>query len=75
MPNFTLVEPGGEVTGLLPLRDAFFDPTFIAEDAVNLDRVLGGLATIAQDIDAKIIDDVRNFLFGPPAREVLTWRR
>ena len=66
MPNFTLVEPGGEVSGLLPLRDAFFDPAFIAEDAVNLDRVLGGLATIAQDIDAKIIDDVRNFLFGPP---------
>jgi peroxidase len=66
MPNFTLVEPGGGVSGSLPLRDSFFNPSFIADDPVNLDRLLGGLTSLAQEIDSRLIDDVRNFLFGPP---------
>ncbi len=64
--EFTLMEPGGGVSGTLPLRDSFFAPAFIADDPTNLDRVIGGLSTVAQQIDGKIVDDVRDFLFGPP---------
>jgi hypothetical protein len=66
MPYFTLVEPGGNVVGELALRDAFFNPAFLGNDPANVDRLLGGMATLAQEFDSMVIDDVRNFLFGPP---------
>lgn len=51
--------------GPLPLRDAFFAPQRLAEGGI--DPILRGLAAQdAQDIDTAIVDDVRNFLFGPP---------
>lgn len=51
--------------GPLALRDAFFAPSQLV--ATGLDPVLRGLATQrAQEIDAMVVDDVRNFLFGPP---------
>ncbi len=51
--------------GNLPLRDAFFAPQQIA--ATGIDPILRGLASqFSQEIDVKVIDDVRNFLFGPP---------
>ncbi len=55
-----------EITeGHLSLADAFFDPAKI--QAVGIDPVLRGLAQQeAQNIDRHIIDEVRNFLFGPP---------
>lgn len=52
--------------GNLPLQSAFFDPTLVP-GAGGIDPILKGLASqAAQEIDAKIVDDVRNFLFGPP---------
>jgi hypothetical protein len=52
--------------GNLPLQSAFFDPTLIP-GAGGIDPILKGLASqAAQEIDTKIVDDVRNFLFGPP---------
>jgi hypothetical protein len=49
----------------VPLRDAFFNPTLFKEK--GLDPILRGLASQkAQEIDNKVVDDVRNFLFGPP---------
>ncbi len=51
--------------GHLPLRDAFFDPSHISEEGI--DSVLRGLAFHrAQEIDPRVVDDVRNFLFGAP---------
>ena len=51
--------------GDLPLRNAFFNPTNITTHGI--DGILRGLASqSAQTIDAFIVDDVRNFLFGPP---------
>lgn len=52
--------------GDLPLRDAFFNPAeFIG--AGGPEPLLRGLANHrAQTIDGMIVDDVRNFLFGPP---------
>jgi len=60
-------EDGSEIEeGHLALRNAFFAPWRIAAEG-GLEPVLRGLAAQAcQDIDPYVIDDVRNFLFGPP---------
>ena len=51
--------------GNLPLANAFFNPAEIS--AVGIEPILRGLATQrAQNLDIYIVDDVRNFLFGPP---------
>lgn len=53
--------PGGP----LALRDAFFNPSAIS--SVGIDPYLKGLASqVMQRIDHMLVDDVRNFLFGPP---------
>lgn len=59
-------ENGAEsAAGHLTLRDAFFTPAPLYE--TGIDPIIRGLAnSFAQDLDAGIIDDVRNFLFGPP---------
>lgn len=52
--------------GELELRDAFFAPQVLAEPD-SFDALLRGLSTqVCQSIDAHVIDDIRNFLFGPP---------
>ncbi|MFK7884329.1 MAG: peroxidase family protein, partial [Phycisphaerales bacterium] len=51
--------------GDIALLNAFFSPDEISDNGI--DSVLRGIGyQAAQDIDTKIIDDVRNFLFGPP---------
>lgn len=52
--------------GNLPLLDAFFSPEIIIDEG-GIDPMLRGLAKqLAQRADPFVIDDVRNFLFGPP---------
>jgi peroxidase len=52
--------------GDLALRDAFFAPWRITDEG-GIDPILRGLAAqVMQAVDARVIDDVRNFLFGPP---------
>ena len=52
--------------GNLALRDAFFNPSRIVDEG-GIDPLLRGLAAQeCQRVDNLIIDDVRNFLFGPP---------
>jgi hypothetical protein len=51
--------------GNLSLRDAFFNPSALRE--TGLDPVFRGMAAQrARQIDPMIIDELRNFLFGPP---------
>ena len=51
--------------GNLALRDAFFAPGEIMDHGI--DSILRGAANqVAQQIDPMVVDDVRNFLFGPP---------
>ncbi len=51
--------------GTLNLFEAFFQPTKLAEDG-GVDSLVRGLsANKGQEVDANIIDDVRNLLFGP----------
>ncbi len=52
--------------GDIQLRDAFFNPPVLV-DGGGLDPLLIGMATqMEQDFDCKMVDDLRNFLFGPP---------
>lgn len=52
--------------GDLALRDAFFNPTALAE--TGIDPVLRGLASgTAQKLDTMVVEDVRSFLFGDPS--------
>ncbi|MGI9364998.1 MAG: peroxidase family protein [Rhizobiaceae bacterium] len=60
-------EDGSENSfGDLSLRDAFFQPERLVDEG-GIDAILRGVGTTAaQQIDAMIVDDVRNFLFDPP---------
>lgn len=52
--------------GHLALRDAFFRPDRIVNEG-GIEPLLRGLASQAcSAIDTELVDDVRNFLFGPP---------
>ncbi|MEL4896732.1 peroxidase family protein [Crocosphaera sp. Alani8] len=63
-PQLLKVDGDGNVDSVA-LRDAFFNPDAIVEGGV--DSFLKGLEVQqAQELDVKLVDDVRNFLFGPP---------
>ena len=61
--------PAGNVS----LRNAFFNPTLFNTSLPNhegdIDPILKGATSgNAQEIDVKVVDDVRNFLFGAPGQ-------
>jgi hypothetical protein len=48
------------------LKDAFFNPRLIHKGG-GISSILRGLATqMAQEVDIKVVDGIRNFLFGQP---------
>ncbi|MDA1140018.1 MAG: peroxidase family protein [Planctomycetota bacterium] len=52
--------------GHLDLRDAFFNPARITREG-GIEPVLRGLAgQQMEEVDTKVVDDLRSFLFGPP---------
>jgi hypothetical protein len=52
--------------GNIGLREAFFNPMIVVESG-GIEPFLKGMGVqVQQQMDSKIIDDVRNFLFGPP---------
>ena len=58
---------GNPVRDEVRLKDVFFDPRSVSE--VGIDPLLKYLASDrAQEIDTKVVDDVRNFLFGQPGQ-------
>ncbi|MEL6123977.1 MAG: peroxidase family protein, partial [Bacteroidota bacterium] len=66
--NLLRLEGNGDdiPSGTIGLRDAFFNPLAISL-AGGLDPYFRGMATqVQQKLDCKVVDDVRNFLFGPP---------
>jgi len=68
-PTLLRLEADGQPSpaGPLALRDAFFDPTPPLLMAEGIEPLLRGLTVQrAQELDVHVIDDVRNFLFGPP---------
>lgn len=53
-------------SGDLALRDVFFNPVSLVTNG-GLEPFLQGMAAQRmQTMDSKVVDDVRNFLFGPP---------
>ena len=64
-PELQRVNNDGEDQGAVALQDAFFQADLVKQEGI--DSLLLGLASQqAQAIDTFVIDDVRNFLFGPP---------
>lgn len=63
---YRLDADGNEIAaGHLSLATSFFNPQAILDDGI--DPILRGLAAKpCQRVDTYLIDDVRNFLFGPP---------
>jgi len=56
--------PGGSIS----LRDAFFNP-YVVILSGGIDPFFKGMATqVQQEMDCKVVDDVRNFLFGAPGQ-------
>lgn len=51
--------------GNIALKDAFFAPDEIIDHGID-SILLGTTQQLANEIDTMIVDDVRNFLFGPP---------
>jgi len=61
--------PRAEATlDLVPLRETFFNPEIVAE--IGPEAFLrGGAWHLAQEVDAKVVDELRNFLFTESAEE------
>ncbi|MGE3805280.1 MAG: peroxidase family protein [Gemmataceae bacterium] len=64
-PDLLLLNADGSDAGTLALRDAFFAPNQITANGIDA-FLLGAANQQAQEIDSFVVDDVRNFLFGPP---------
>ncbi|CAN5467779.1 hypothetical protein BH09PLA1_BH09PLA1_34110 [soil metagenome] len=63
LPN---VNNDGTQSASLALRNAFFNPNLVTNAPATVESLLkGGATQVAQEIDMKFVDDVRNFLFGP----------
>lgn len=61
-----LNEDGSIAGSHLSLRDAFFRPDHL-QVPQGMEAIFRGVAQgFAQEVDTLIVDDVRNFLFGPP---------
>jgi hypothetical protein len=60
---------GNEIpAGHLPVRNAFFAPQRLIKEG-GIEPILRGLASQrCQALDVYIVDDLRNFLFGPPGQ-------
>jgi len=64
-PELQRINNDGTSPGSIALQDAFFTTNPILQEGI--DSILFGLASQkAQEVDTLIVDDVRNFLFGPP---------
>lgn len=66
-PALYLMRNDGLLSASLDLKNAFFNAEYLREDLDRVGQLLMGLAKgHAQEVDNKVVDDVRNFLFGPP---------
>ncbi|MEL7285431.1 MAG: peroxidase family protein [Pseudomonadota bacterium] len=63
-----LDDDGNEIAdGHVDLKDAFFTAAVLLTEENDIDPILRGFATqLHQELDALVIDDIRNFLFGQP---------
>lgn len=65
--NILLIDNNGLSQGSLSLLNSYFNPAILQDAPEDVELVLKGLASqVAQENDLLMIDDLRNFLFGPP---------
>lgn len=64
------IQIGDNPSNNIQLRDAFFQPTYIQTNGID-QLLLGGTTRIMNQIDGKIVEDLRSFLFGPPTNSML----
>jgi hypothetical protein len=65
--QLNLVDNDGTPRDSLELRDVFFNPNLIGNNPQLVDQLLvGAAAQVSEEIDGQVVDDLRNFLFGPP---------
>ena len=63
--DIMMMDMNGDTMEVMPLKDAFFNPYPVYD--YGIDYFLKGMAVhMEQMLDAKVVDDVRNFLFGEP---------
>ena len=70
-PSLQLRNNDYSLAGTLDLRDVFFAPELtdpgLGGDPTLIDKVLRGMAfQLAEENDVLLVDEIRNFLFGPP---------
>ncbi|MBL9165448.1 MAG: hypothetical protein JNL18_22165 [Planctomycetaceae bacterium] len=65
--SLLLANNNSQATGSLAFASAFFNPNQITNNPTLVDQVLMGASLQqSQEIDLKIVDAVRNVMFGPP---------
>ena len=66
-PELALTDPQGNRVGGLNLVQASRNPDLLTNDPALVDQLLAGLGDqAAQENDAKMVDELRNMLLGPP---------
>ena len=62
-----LADDAGTSVGSIDVRNAFYNPGVLESAPENLDRLLKGASLqTSQEVDVLVVDELRNFLFGPP---------
>ncbi len=70
-PSLRLVNSDGTSSGSIGLVQASRNPSLLTNDPELVNQVIKGLASQhAQENDAKMIDELRNMLLGPPGQGV-----
>lgn len=65
--SLLLANNNSQATGSLAFASAFFNPNQITNNPTLVDQVLMGASLqTSQEIDLKIVDSIRNVMFGPP---------
>ncbi|MBK8501860.1 MAG: peroxidase [Saprospiraceae bacterium] len=67
-PALIRLDPEGlpHQAGDIALRDAFFNPAALTVDLGIEPYLMGATSNSQQNLDCKVIDELRNFLFGQP---------
>lgn len=65
--SLLLANNNSQATGSMTFASAFFNPNQLTNNAGLVDQVLMGASLQkSQEIDLKIVDSIRNVMFGPP---------
>lgn len=62
-----LADDSGTTVDSIDVRNAFYNPGVLGNSPENVDRLLKGASLqTSQEVDVLVVDELRNFLFGPP---------